>query len=203
MRCMIHREFPSHGIIGEEFGEEKGDAPYVWVLDPIDGTKPFSVGCPLFGTLICLLKEGRPWIGAIHQPVLNLLLLGDNDRTTLNGNPVTVGVKRNLSDARLLASDLKSPERFQNSRRWRALVSEVGEVLTWGDCYGYLLLATGGGDIMVDPIMNPWDIMALIPIVVGAGGIITDWQGNDPVEGNSIVAANVDLHPRVLASLNA
>ena len=202
MRRMIRQEFPSHGIIGEEFGEEKGDSPYVWVLDPIDGTKPFSAGCPLFGTLICLLKEGHPWIGAIHQPVLDLLLLGDNERTTLNGNPVTISNQRDLSNARLLVSDLKNPGKFQNGRRWMALVGEVEEVLTWGDCYGYLLLATGGGDIMVDPIMNPWDIMALIPIVAGAGGVITDWQGNDPVKGNSIVAANAELHPQVLAILN-
>jgi myo-inositol-1(or 4)-monophosphatase len=202
MRNTIRRRYPDHGIIGEEFGSENEEATFVWVLDPIDGTRPFTIGCPLFGTLICLLERGQPIMGAIHNPVLSQLLIGDNDITTLNGAPVQVGAKTDLEDAVLLASNLRSAEQYQDGEKWSALNSKVSQFYTWGDCYGYLLVATGGADIMVDPIMNPWDLLALIPIIRGAGGVITDWQGNDPVIGNSIVAANSALHPLVINMLN-
>ena len=203
MRGLINDRYPDHGIIGEEFGDEKSKAEYVWMLDPIDGTKSFSAGCPLFGTLIALLKEGRPILGAINNPVTGQLLIGNNEETTLNGIPVKMKEISTLEEARLLASSLEAPAQYQNGANWNRLAERVKELLTWGDCFGYLLLATGSADIMVDPIMNPWDLMALIPIIRGAGGVITDWQGNDPVKGNSIVAANPILHPIVIEILNA
>jgi len=202
MRELIRDRYPNHGIIGEEFGSENEDAPFVWVLDPIDGTRPFTVGCPLFGTLICLLENGRPVFGAVHNPVLSQLLTGDNSVTTLNGDPVSVGNTSKLEEATLLVSNLESPELYQNGEKWRTLSSRVESVFTWGDCYGYLLVASGGADIMVDPIMNPWALLALVPIIRGAGGVITDWQGGDPVVGNSIIASNPVIHPQVLAILN-
>ncbi len=202
MRGLIKNRYPGHGIIGEEFGEENSGAEYVWVLDPIDGTKAFSVGCPLFGTLIALLKEGRPILGAINNPVTGQLLIGNNEETTLNGIPVKMRKTPTLDVARLLTSSLEAPAPNQNEINWGLLTAHVEELLTWGDCFGYLLLATGKADIMVDPIMNPWDLMALIPVIRGAGGVITDWQGNDPVKGNSIVASNPILHPIVIGILN-
>ncbi len=203
MRGLINDRFPDHGIIGEEFGDEMSEAEYVWVLDPIDGTKPFSTGCPLFGTLIALLKEGRPILGAINNPVTGQLLIGNNVETNLNGIPVKMREMSILEEARLLTSSLEAPAQYQNGANWDRLAERTKELLTWGDCFGYLLLATGSADIMVDPIMNPWDLMALIPVIRGAGGVITDWQGNDPVTGNSIVAANPILHPIVIEILNA
>ncbi|HTT57724.1 MAG TPA: histidinol-phosphatase [Opitutaceae bacterium] len=202
MRRMIHERFPDHGILGEEYGAENAGAEFTWVLDPVDGTRAFAAGSPLFGTLIALMHQGQPVLGVIHQPVLGQLLVGDGARTTLNGRPVRVRATARLEDATLLCSDPLTPAQHQNGAAFAALTARVKLVRTWGDCYGYLLLATGGADVMCDPIMNPWDIAALIPVVRGAGGIITDWQGRDPVGAASIVAATPALHPRVIAALN-
>ncbi len=203
MRGLIGSHFPDHGIIGEEYGSQNEGAKYVWVLDPIDGTKPFSAGCPLFGTLICLLENGQPILGAINNPVTGQLLIGNNYSAALNGISVKMRNTAVLEEARLLASSLEAPAQYQNGANWERLTQRAGELLTWGDCFGYLMLATGKADIMVDPTMKPWDLMALIPVIRGAGGVITDWQGNDPVIGNSIVAANPILHPMVIEILNA
>ena len=202
MRGMIRARFPSHGILGEEFGPENTEAEFVWVLDPIDGTRAFAAATPLFGTLIALLHRGQPVLGVIHQPVLRQLVVGDGRQTTLNGRPVRVRATAHLEEATLLCSDVLTPARHQNGDAFAALGQRVKQLRTWGDCYGYLLLATGWADIMCDPIMNPWDVAALIPVVRGAGGIITDWQGRDPVNAASIVAATPGLHAQVIAALN-
>jgi len=205
MRSMIAKNFPAHGVIGEELGSDRPDAEWVWVLDPIDGTKSFITGVPLWGTLIALLHEGRPVLGAIHQPILNQLMLGDISTatavTTLNNRPVRVRGTARIEDATILTSDPLNPRKYQNGAACDALLARARLARTWGDCYGYLLLAGGWADVMLDPIMNPWDIQALIPIVRGAGGIITDWRGNDPVKADSIIAATPALHPQVVAAL--
>jgi myo-inositol-1(or 4)-monophosphatase len=204
MREMIARRFPGHGILGEEYGEERPDAEYVWVLDPIDGTISFASASPLFGTLIALMHGGRPVLGCIHQPVLRQLLIGDGETATLNEAPVTVRATSSLRDATLLVTDLRDVSKHQDGDAFASLMQDVKLVRTWGDCYGYLLLATGHADIMCDPIMNPWDIAALVPVVRGAGGVITDWQGKDPVGASSIVATTSSaLHDEVIARLNA
>ena len=203
MRHLIRKEFPDHGIIGEEFGDENEAAEFVWVLDPIDGTKSFASGCPLFGTLICLLYEGQPILGAINQPILERLCIGDNNQTTVNGHPVHVRETDRLSEAILLTTDILSVGEYQNKAGFENLLHGTKLFRTWGDCYGYLLLASGGADIMLDPIVNPWDVLPVIPVVRGAGGIITAWDGSDVVRGDSCVAASQNLHPRVLEILNA
>lgn len=202
MRRMIRGRFPSHGILGEELGPENTGAEFVWVLDPIDGTRAFAAATPLFGTLIALKHQGQPVLGVIHQPVLRQLVIGDGRRTTLNGRPVRVRATTRLEEASLLCSDLFSPAAHQNGAAFAALGRRVKQLRTWGDCYGYLLVATGWADIMCDPIMNPWDLAALIPVIRGAGGVITDWQGRDPVNATSIVAAVPGLHAQVIAALN-
>ena len=202
IRELIHKHFPEHGIIGEEFGNTNEDAEFVWVLDPIDGTKSFITGVPLFGTLICLLKNGQPILGAIDQPILNQRIIGDGSTTTLDGKPVRMREGVRLKDTVLLTTDPLEPMRRWNPSGWNTLTSSVNLYRTWGDCYGYLLLATGRADIMVDPVVARWDFLPLIPIIRGAKGIITDWEGNDPVQGNSIVAAPPDIHMEVLRILN-
>ena len=202
MRRMIRQRFPSHGILGEEFGPENVGAEFVWVLDPIDGTRAFAAATPLFGTLIALLHAGQPVLGVIHQPILRQLVVGDGRRTLLNGRAVRVRATPSLAEATLLCSDVLSPAQHQNGEAFAALGRRVRQLRTWGDCFGYLLVATGWADIMCDPIMNPWDIAALIPVIRGAGGVITDWQGRDPVNATSIVAALPGLHPQVIAALN-
>lgn len=203
MRARIARKFPAHGIIGEEFGTERPDAEFVWVLDPVDGTKAFITGLPLWGTLIALLHHGQPVLGCIHQPVLGQLVVGDNTTTELNGRPVRCRATRRIEDSTLLTSDPLNPAKYQDGAAYDRLQRRARLVRTWGDCYGYLLLATGWADISLDPIMNPWDIAALIPVVRGAGGVITNWQGGAPFPAESTIAsASPELHAAVLATLN-
>ena len=206
MRSLIAKKFPAHGVIGEELGADRPDAEWVWVLDPIDGTKAFITGAPLWGTLIALLHEGRPVLGAIHQPVLGQLMIGCDvpgaaATTTLNERPVRVRATARIEDATILTSDPLNPRKYQNGAVYDALAARARLVRTWGDCYGYLLLAGGWADVMLDPIMNPWDIQALIPVLRGAGGVITDWHGGDPVKADSIVAATPALHGQVIDAL--
>ncbi len=202
MRDLIVRRYPQHGIFGEEFGAYQPTARYQWVLDPIDGTKAFVSNCYLFGTLIALLKDGRPVLGAINNPLVGHLLIGTGRETYLNENLVRVRPCHSIAEATLLVSSHWGVEQHQNFAAFESLARCVKLYRTWGDCLGYLLLATGGADVMADPIMNPWDIMALIPVIEGAGGRITDWQGNDPVQGNSIIATAGILHDEVIALLN-
>lgn len=201
LRTMIKEEHPDHGIVGEEFGAENTEAEHVWTLDPIDGTISFVSGVPLFGTLIGLLEEGQPVLGVIYQPILDELMIGTEGRTTLNDRVVGIRHCDSIADATLLTTDPNLVDRFQDPARFDDLRRRAAMTRTWGDCYGYLMLASGRADIMADPVMNRWDLIPLIPIVRGAGGVITDWHGDDPVDGNSIVAAGPDLHPQVLSIL--
>lgn len=202
MREEIIKHFPDHGILGEEFGEFNPKADYKWILDPIDGTKSFICGSIIFGTLIALLKNGHPILGVINQPVLNEFLIGDNESAFLNNNKVNMRKCSNIEESVLLCTDYLNIEKYQNIEKFNLLIRKVNIFRNWGDCYGYYLLATGFADIMIDPIMSPWDSMALIPIIKGAGGDITDYQGKDPVKGKSIIASNKILHPQVIEALN-
>jgi len=200
MRGLIRRKFPDHGIVGEEFGSERADAEFVWVLDPIDGTRSFTAAVPLFGTLIGLLHAGQPVLGCIHQPILGQLLVGDNKSASLNGRPVRTRAVRRIEEATLLTSD---PVAIAGIPAYQSLMGRARLARMWGDCYGYLLVATGWADVMFDPVMSLWDIAALVPVVRGAGGVITDSRGGAPYPATSIVAAaNGDLHRQVIAALN-
>ncbi|HSE89053.1 MAG TPA: histidinol-phosphatase [Candidatus Binatia bacterium] len=202
MRELIRKKYPQHGILGEEFGAENIAAEFVWTLDPIDGTISFARGCPLFGTLIGLLHSGEPILGAINHPVLNQLCIGNNTETMLNGRVVRLRETNDLSQAMLLTTDLAIIGDHQR-QGFEELLKRTRLYRTWGDCYGYLLVASGGADIMLDPMMNPWDILPLIPIIQGASGVITTWSGTNASQGNSCVAANKTLHPQVLEILNS
>jgi len=203
MRGMIGKRYPDHGILGEERGSENPDAEFVWVLDPIDGTRSFTAAVPLFGTLIALLHEGQPVLGCIHQPILRQLLVGDNTTATLNGQPVRTSSTRRIEDATLLTSDpvtIARPE-FQG---YGSLMARAKLARTWGDCYGHLLVATGWAEVIYDPVMNLWDIAALVPVIRGAGGVISDADGASPYPATSTVsAANRELHRLVIEALNA
>lgn len=202
MRELIMKEFPQHGIIGEEMGIHNPDAEYKWILDPIDGTKSFVCGAVTFGTLIALTYNGKPILGVINQPILNEFLIGDNSTAKLNGIAVRVRNVASLNEAVLLTTDHISISKYKNSDRFNSLLRRVKLYRNWGDCYGYYLVATGFADIMIDPKMSIWDTMALIPIINGAGGIITDYHGNDAETGDSIVAASPLIHAAVIELLN-
>jgi len=202
IRKEIKKDFPSHGIIGEEFGEINPNAEYKWIIDPIDGTKSFICGTVMFGTQIGLLKNNKPILGAINFPALDHFLIGDNYTTELNNKKVQVRKCNSISEAVLLTGDYFNIENYQNISAFNNLIKKVKLFRGWGDCYGYYLLASGFADIMIDPIMSPWDSLPLIPIIKGAGGIITDYQGDNPIIGDSIVASNPQIHSEVIRLLN-
>lgn len=202
MRRLIGQVYPSHGVLGEEFGSYQPDAHYQWVLDPIDGTKNFISHGFLFGTLIALLHKGRPIVGAIHHPVTGDFMVGDGKRTQLNTQPVHVRPCARLDEATLLTSDHWSANEYQNGGAFEQIARRVKQYKTWGDCHGYFLVACGGADIMCDPIMSPWDLLALIPVIEGAGGRITDWRGGDAVTGSSAIATAGHIHDEVVRLLN-
>ena len=203
MREMIMKEYPEHGIIGEEFGEHNAQAQYQWVLDPIDGTKSFISGTFLFGTLIGLMRDGQPIVGAINHPVTSHMLIGAGSETRLNGEIVSVSERAHLSDSVMLYTDYLDVGKYQDGDAFQRLMGKTAFNRSWGDCHGYFLVATGTADIMLDPIMHLWDIVALVPVIRGAGGIITAWDGGPPLSDNGIIAANPALHGQVLRALNA
>jgi len=202
MRQAIMQAYPEHGILGEEYGHHQPDAPYQWVLDPIDGTKSFVSGSYLFGTLIALVKDGRPILGVINHPIFDDFLIGDGRCTWLNGEPVHVRPCTDLADAVMLNTEHWNVGNYHDAAAFEALSRRAKRYNNWGDCHGYYLLATGGADIMTDPVMNLWDLMALIPIVEGAGGRITDWHGRDPITGSGVIATAGAIHDQVVAALN-
>ncbi len=204
LRRMIEKRFPEHGVLGEELGTVRADAEFVWILDPIDGTKSFLTGVPLFTTLIGLLHHGRPVLGCIHQPVLNQLMIGNGTTTTLNNDVVRVRPCSSLSSATLLTTDPLHPAQYQDGAAFAQLAGSVRWCRTYGDGYGYLLVASGWADVMVDPVMKPWDLLPVVPVMEGAGAVITDWQGRPAgvMAAASCVTAGPDLHPEVIRRLN-
>lgn len=202
MRAMIQERYPNHGILGEEFETVNPDARYQWVLDPIDGTKTFVSGTFLFGTLIALLKDGRPMVGAINNPVLDQFLVGDGGQTWLNSAPVKVRDCQFIEAATLLTTNPLTVHKYRNGAAFEGLARQAKIYRTWGDCHGYYLVATGFADIMIDAAMHIWDVAALIPIIEGAGGKITDYYGADAMSGEGAIATAGPLHDQVIASLN-
>jgi len=202
MRALIQQRYPDHGILGEEFGEHRPQARYRWVLDPIDGTRAFISHCDLFGTLIALQRDGRPLLGVIASPLSGRVLVGTGDQTRLqDGRPMRVRDCTRIEDATVLTTDHFNVARHRDGPAFEAMVRRARLYRTWGDCQGYALVATGGADVMLDPVLSPWDLMALIPVMEGAGGRITDWMGGDPVGADSIVATGGALHDAVIAAL--
>jgi inositol-phosphate phosphatase/L-galactose 1-phosphate phosphatase/histidinol-phosphatase len=190
MRALIAKTFPDHGIFGEEFGAERADAEYVWVLDPLDGTRAFITGRPLFGTLIALTRRDRPILGVIDMPILGDQWLGVAGMpTTLNGEPVRSRPCAGLADAYFSTA---LPQMFRDHPKiFDALQSGVKSATFGGDCYQYGMVATGFIDLVVERNLGIYDYLSLVPIIEGAGGAITDWQGNPLTakSGDQVVAA--------------
>jgi inositol-phosphate phosphatase / L-galactose 1-phosphate phosphatase / histidinol-phosphatase len=192
MRELIRASYPDHGIEGEEFGAERAGAELVWHLDPIDGTKSFITGRPLFGTLVGLSRAGRPVLGLIDQCILRERWVGHlGQGSSWNGEPIRVRPCRELGAAVLYAT---SPLMFRAGAERAAFERVQGAVrypLFGGDCYVYGLLAMGFVDLVVEAGLDRHDFMALVPVVEGAGGVMTDWQGRplNAASGGRIVAA--------------
>ena len=203
MRRIIMHRHPAHGILGEESGLHQPRARYRWVLDPIDGTKSFISGVPLFGTLIALCHDGKPLYGCASFPALGFRLIGDGRRTTMNGVTVRMRETPSMEEATMLVTDHTDVWKHKDGPAFDALAARVRLFRSWGDCYGYALLASGHADVMIDPILQPWDMLALIPIIRGAGGIVSSYEGGNPLTSNSLIAAAPSLHRQVITALHA
>ena len=192
MRALINQTFPEHGITGEEFAAERPEAEYVWVLDPIDGTKSFISGFPIWGTLIALLHKGTPVFGMMHQPFTREHFAGDcsaaNYRGPAGGRALRARACAGLEDAVLLTT---SPLLMNDAdRRSFARVEQAVRLSRYGgDCYAYCMLAAGHIDLVIETGLQAHDVVPLIPIIIGAGGIITTWENGRPYSGGRIIAA--------------
>lgn len=195
LRELIASRFPSHTLVGEEGGGRIAEG-VSWVIDPIDGTKSFVTGLPLFGTLVAMLENRRPVCGMIEVPAMRERWIGGIDHASRNGEPCTVSACAHLRDARLCSTD---PRMFSGEaeRAFARLAREVRVTRFGTDCYGYAMLASGHVDLVVEDGLQIHDVMAIIPVIQGAGGIVTTWAG-DPIgesfEGNIIAAATRSLH---------
>jgi histidinol-phosphatase len=202
IRARIARSFPSHAIIGEEGGETAGDAAYRWIIDPIDGTKTFIHGVPFYGVLIGVEVEGRPAVGAVYLPAFDeMVAAADGLGCRWNGREARVSAVADLAEATLLTTSVTSC--MKRSDAYERLVAGTRLQRTWGDCYGYVLVATGRAEIMLDPAMNPWDCAPLLPILREAGGHFTTWDGTPTIWGPDAVGTNAALHEQVLDVLRS
>lgn len=194
VRDWIGRRFPDDGIEGEELGVVRPDALRRWVVDPIDGTKTFIRGVPLWGTLIAVVERSEVLAGAAFFPAIDEMVAAAPDEGTWwNGVRCAVSSVDRLERAIVLTTDERFREDEEKGAAWRRLSSRAELGRTWGDCYGYLLVATGRAEVMVDPVMAPWDAAALQPIIEEAGGVFTDWSGARTAFGGSAIATNAAL----------
>jgi myo-inositol-1(or 4)-monophosphatase len=205
MRSMIRAAFPGHAIRGEEFASE-GGGEFTWVLDPIDGTKSFITGFPLFGSLIALLQGGRPVLGVIEAAALGERWVGCEGRPTLfNGRPVTTSACRAIEQAVIYTTTIETFDAGER-RRFEALSARAALRRFGGDCYLYGMLAGGHCDLVIEVQLKPHDFMAAIPVVEGAGGRISDWRGmplGTASDGRVVAAATEALWRQAISELSA
>ena len=210
LRAKIKEAFPDDSIVGEEFSETTGESEFCWILDPIDGTKSFISGVPLYGTMVAVEKKqpaGQPRqsvIGSVYFPGLDLGIFASKDQGAWafegTGTPTKaqVSTKSQLSDSVLVTSAVESFGKRNAHAVYQELAKSVYFCRTWGDVYGYYLVATGRVEVMVDPMLNIWDAAAVQPIIVEAGGRFTDWAGNDLIDAGESIGSNGLVHPSVI-----
>ncbi|MDA1051573.1 MAG: histidinol-phosphatase [Planctomycetota bacterium] len=196
MRERIAAAFPNDGIIGEEHGEVAGTSEYQWILDPIDGTKSFIAGVPLYSVLVGVLRNGESLLGVILVPGLDECVYaakGEGAWWTKGGaspRPAKVSVRESLADGVFVTSQVDGFGKRSATQAYERLERAAYITRTWGDGYGYLLIATGRAEAMVDPIMNIWDAAAIQPVMEEAGGTFTDWQGKPCIDGGEGIGTN-------------
>ncbi len=203
LREVILQRFPHDHILGEEYGDHQGTSDFRWILDPIDGTKSFICGVPFFGTMIGIEVAGQANIGAVYFPALDegIYAATGCGAFTFVGNqvaPARVSPVDELSQAVVLTTSVESFEIRSALDNYLTLTRQAKFARTWGDVYGYLLVATGRADIMIDPLMNVWDAAPLLPIIAEAGGRFTDWRGNARIDGGDSIGSNGLLHNATL-----
>jgi myo-inositol-1(or 4)-monophosphatase len=204
MRRLIAQTFPAHGVIGEEYGQDRPDAEYVWVLDPIDGTKSFISGLPTWGTLIGLMHNGRPVYGMMSQPFTRERYFGDGKRARLRTLAPTRGESppsewttrtlrtracADLDKATVMTTSPALIKEDHDRIAYRNVERQARLVRYGADCYAYCALAAGFVDLVIETNLKPHDVVALAPIIEGAGGVITTWEGENVAKGGRIIAA--------------
>jgi histidinol-phosphatase len=215
VRNFVAQTYPMDGILGEEFGSVAGESEYEWIIDPIDGTKSFISGVPLYSTLVGMTAGGLPAIGVIAIPALGELVIaakdlgawyGQHSGSTADRLPAKltrtyVSKQSLLSDGLLVTSQSDNFERRNAMAAYRELEKEAYVTRTWGDGYGYLLVATGRAEVMIDPIVNPWDVAAVAPVIMEAGGQFSSWSGQFDIRAGHCVGSNGLVHEQVLNAL--
>lgn len=210
LREQISRQFPSDAILGEEFGETEGTSGFRWILDPIDGTKAFICGVPLYTTLVAVMHGDQPLAGVIYAPAVDELVYAAKGngcwQVIAGGAPQRCQVSQvaSLGDAVFLTTSVRSYTRDRQPGGrgvFDALTAACRVTRTWGDAFGYLLVATGRAEIMIDPVMNLWDAAALQPIIEEAGGKFFDWQGVASVHSGEAIATNATLAHALLEKI--
>ncbi len=207
LRRRIGEAYPDDAVLGEEFPETAGSSGFRWILDPIDGTKSFIHGVPLYGTLVGVEFEGESRIGVIRIPATGQCVYAAQGQGAwfIEGDrgptPARVSTCRKLSESLFLTSEVLSFEQFGRRAAYDRLQSIARLTRTWGDCYGYLMVAVGRAELMVDPVMAVWDAAALLPILQEAGGTFTDWQGNPTIHAKEGIGTNGCVIEEVLATI--
>jgi histidinol phosphatase-like enzyme (inositol monophosphatase family) len=205
LRQRIADAFPFDAILGEEFGETPGTSGFRWILDPIDGTKSFISGVPLYGTMVAVEHSGRALVGMVYIPALDEGVYAEVGGGTWHfqghktPQPVHVSTKPRLAEGLFVTSQLDNFAKRGAADAFHAIEKAASITRTWGDCYGYLLVATGRAEVMVDPMLCVWDAAAVQPIVEEAGGSFTDWQGNRSIHAGEAIATNGLVRDEVLA----
>ncbi|MCP4424313.1 MAG: histidinol-phosphatase [Chloroflexi bacterium] len=200
IRRLIQEQWPDHGIHGEEYGRSAADSPYTWIIDPIDGTKSFISGVPLYSTLLALMDGDKALLGVIHLPALNETVYAvRGEGCYWNGRRAHVSTVAQLENAVALCSEMESLEKYGRLQAWQKIMRATYVQRTWGDGYGYALVATGRAEIMMDPALAPWDAGPLGVIIEEAGGAFTDWQGNSSIHAGEGIATNGALFKQVMA----
>lgn len=203
IRSLIEKGFPEDGIIGEEFGEKPSRSGTRWLIDPIDGTKSFVQGVPLYGVLIAMENADGVGVGAVFLPALDeMIWAARGEGCWWNGRRATVSTVGQLEDASFCYTSWPSFTRQGRREVWEQLCAEARLARGWGDCYGHILVATGRAEASFDPIMNPWDCGPLLPILEEAGGTFTDWQGTATIYGRDAFSTNGHLFTAIAERLN-
>jgi histidinol phosphatase-like enzyme (inositol monophosphatase family) len=200
LRHLIESRFPGHAIFGEEYGETERDSTYRWIIDPIDGTRSFIRGVPLYGVLIGLQIAGEVVVGVAHFPGLGeMVAAAKGEGCRWNGRPAHVSDVSRLDQALAVYTDCAGFAAYERAEAWNRVQEATHIQRGWGDCYGHCLVATGRAELMFDPIMSDWDCAALLPIVQEAGGTFTDWGGEATIYGGEALSTNGALYEQVMS----
>lgn len=200
IRDIILKHFPGHAILGEEHGLSSGDSDYTWVVDPIDGTKSYIHGVPLYGTVVGCLVKGEPRVGAVYLPPLgDLFAAAEGLGATWNGRRCRVSEVSKLSEATVLAGSVTRAMARSDAYEKLALNARLNR--GWGDVFGYMLVASGRAEVMMDPTISLWDIAGVAPIIREAGGFFGNWKGEPTVKGPDAIACNAGMKDLVLETL--